>query len=87
MGLSIKNAETERLVRELARLDGVGVTTAIRLAVSDRLRRKAAAKPDDDFEERWKRVQEIQERASKLKVINPEVNADDWMYDENGLPH
>jgi antitoxin VapB len=87
MGLSIKNAETERLVRELARRDGVGVTTAIRLAVTDRLKHKAQIIPKDDFEERWQRICEIQDRIAKLEVINPDVNDDDWMYDENGLPH
>jgi antitoxin VapB len=86
MGLSIKNDETERLVRELARRKGVGVTTAIRLAVTNELATTPTPEAND-FEERWQRIREIQERAAKLPIINPEVNADDWMYDENGLPH
>jgi antitoxin VapB len=86
MGLSIKNDETERLVRELARRKGVGVTTAIRLAVSNELAATPAPEAND-FEERWQRIREIQKRAAELPVINPEVNANDWMYDENGLPH
>jgi antitoxin VapB len=85
MGLSIKNEETERLVRELARRRGVGVTTAIRLAVSNELGKDA--KPRKNPEEIKAAIREIQERVAKLPVIDPDVNADEWMYDENGLPH
>lgn len=85
MGLSIKNDETERLVRELARRKGVGVTTAIRLAVSNEL---AQTPPlNRDPEKIDAAIRAIQERVKQLPIINPDVNADDWMYDENGLPH
>ncbi len=85
MGLSIKNDETERLVRELARRKGVGVTTAIRLAVSNELEKTPSPKRDPERIDAA--IRAIQERVKKLPVINPDVNADDWMYDENGLPH
>jgi antitoxin VapB len=84
MGLSIKNDETERLVRELARRKGVGVTTAVRLAVSNEL--KNTPMPGKDPEKVMAAIREIQARVAKLPVIDPAVNADDWMYDENGLP-
>jgi antitoxin VapB len=84
MGLSIKNDETERLVRELARRKGVGVTTAIRLAVSNELVNTPL--PKKDLEKVLAAIREIQARVRKLPVIDPMVNADDWMYDENGLP-
>jgi antitoxin VapB len=42
MALSIKDPETERLVRELAARKGTGVTGAIRLAVSNQLKSDGA---------------------------------------------
>ncbi|NBU83183.1 MAG: PSK operon transcription factor [Sphingomonadaceae bacterium] len=85
MGLSIKNEETERLVRELAQREGVGVTTAIHLAVSNELAKTLP--PKKNCEEILAAVREIQHRWNAFpdKVSPSEV--DDWMYDENGLPH
>ena len=85
MGLSIKNDETERLVRELARRKGVGVTTAIRLAVNNELAQMPPLNRDPEKIDAA--IRAIQERVKQLPIINPDVNADDWMYDENGLPH
>lgn len=39
MALSIKDPETERLARDLARLTGENITTATRRAIEERLRR------------------------------------------------
>lgn len=39
MGLSIKNARTERNVRRLARLTGESMTKAVDLAVAERIKR------------------------------------------------
>lgn len=85
MGLSIKNDETERLVRELAKRKGVGVTTAIRLAVSNELANTPLPKKDPakirsivrDIQARWKALPD--------RMTPQEI--DDWMYDENGMPH
>jgi antitoxin VapB len=86
MGLSIKNEETERLVRELARRKGVGVTTAIKLAVSNEL---AATPPlrAKDPEAVMAAVRKIQEEVKGLPVLMSSEDVDAWMYDENGLPH
>ncbi|OYU72786.1 MAG: protein transcription factor [Alphaproteobacteria bacterium PA3] len=84
MGLSIKNEETERLVRELARRKGVGVTTAIRLAVSNELEK--TPKPKKSPEEILAFVREIQERWKAFPPIDMK-EMDDFLYDENGLPH
>ncbi|MFM5915259.1 transcription factor [Chakrabartia godavariana] len=84
MGLSIKNEETERLVRELARRKGVGVTTAIRLAVSNELEKTP---PKKSREEILKAVAEIQARVAALGPMPSMKEMDDWLYDENGLPH
>lgn len=85
MGLSIKNEETERLVRELARRKGVGVTTAIRLAVSNELEKTPA--PKKSPEEILAFVREIQARWNAFPDKLSPDEIDDWLYDENGLPH
>lgn len=45
MGILIKNAEAERAVRELAELTGESLTTAIEVAVKERLAAKRQEKP------------------------------------------
>ena len=84
MGLSIKNEETERLVRELARRRGIGVTTAIRLAVSNEL---ANLPPKKDPEQIAIRVRETQELWKQLPKFMTDKEVDAWMYDDDGLPH
>ena len=44
MGLNLKNAETERLARELASATGENLTEAITVAIKERLERAAKAK-------------------------------------------
>ncbi len=86
MGLSIKDADTERLVRELALRRGTGVTGAVKLAVSNELARDDHVR-ERDFERLWADIQEIQRRfaeESSGKTLE-EIDAD--MYDENGAPH
>ncbi len=84
MGLSIKNAETERQVRELAKRRGIGVTMAIRLAVTNELAKDEP--PQKDPEKIRAAVREIQERWKAYPPINMK-EMDDFLYDENGLPH
>ncbi len=84
MGLSIKNDETERLVRELARRRGIGVTSAIRLAVSNELANTPLPKKDP-LKVRAV-VREIQERWKAFPPIDMK-EMDDFLYDEDGLPH
>jgi antitoxin VapB len=84
MGLSIKNRETENLVRELARRRGIGVTRAIKLAVSNELARNTS-EPKNTVRIHAL-VREIQQRWSQTPPIDMK-EVDDWMYDENGLPH
>lgn len=83
MGLSIKNEETERLIRELAKRRGVGVTTAIRLAVTNEL---AKTPPSKNPETIKAAVREIQQRWKSFPPIDAK-QMDDFLYDENGLPH
>jgi antitoxin VapB len=85
MGLSIKNEETERLVRELARRKGVGVTTAIRLAVNTELAKEAAG-VDPGWERRWQEIRRIQERSRALPVLDSRSDDEILGYGEDGLP-
>jgi antitoxin VapB len=84
MGLSIKNERLERSVRELAARRGMGITRVLQLAVDRELAEDAPPKKDPDAIEAV--VREIQERWSKFPPINMQ-EMDDFLYDENGLPH
>lgn len=85
MGLSIKNDETEQLVRELARRKGVGVTTAIRLAVRNELAKTPPLKKDPAAI--LAAVRKIQDYVAKLPILD-DRSADEILgYDENGLPN
>jgi antitoxin VapB len=85
MGLSIKNEETERLVRELARRKGVGVTTAIRLAVNNELAKEAAG-TDPDWDQRWLEIRRIQQRSQALPVLDARSDDEIVGYGDDGLP-
>jgi antitoxin VapB len=45
MGILIKNPEAERAVRELANLTGESLTTAVEIAVRERLAKQREAQP------------------------------------------
>ena len=85
MGLSIKNDETEQLVRELARRKGIGVTSAIDLAVRNELAITPPLKKDPAT--LLEAVRKIQERVAKLPILD-DRSADEILgYDDNGLPN
>ena len=83
MSLNIKNAETHRLVRELAALTGESMTEAVTAAVRERLERL-----------RREQGQSLADRllaigkdcAARLKESFRSVDHDELLYDERGLP-
>lgn len=84
MGLSIKNPETQRLARKLARQTGETITTAITVALKERLERQ---KPNpkaglaDWLDELSKRT------APLLKDLPSSDQVGDLLFDqETGLP-
>jgi antitoxin VapB len=85
MALSIKDPETDALVRKLARLRRTSFTGAIRLAVSNELARDH--QPAKDVDKMRSAVREIQARWASLPDAMSDEDVDRWMYDENGLPH
>ncbi|MBA4748084.1 MAG: type II toxin-antitoxin system VapB family antitoxin [Sphingopyxis sp.] len=85
MGLSIKNNETEAKIRRLAKARKMSMTAVVTLAIDNELAKEP--KPKKDPEKVMAAIREIQARVAKLPAIDPTVNADDWMYDDNGMPH
>lgn len=85
MGLSIKNAEAERLIRELAGELDVSLTAAVTDAVQARLDAVRAERKTSDID--WDRVMEI---ARELREgLGEEYLSQDFdalLYDEMGLP-
>jgi antitoxin VapB len=69
MALHIRDSETDRLVRDLAVIKGVGLTEAVKLAVENELRRAPL----------YERVRPIQERIKAAGAIG--LEADKAFYD------
>ena len=93
--LNIKDAETTRLVRELAELTGETQTEAVRKALRERLQREKAERETHaartaeekrrEFERVWPKIRKIQERVRRAGLTENMLTDDD-LYDENGLP-
>jgi antitoxin VapB len=83
MALSIKNPETERLARELARVTGESLTEAVTGALRDRLVRETGRGRDPTLREDIRR---IQEEIARLPVLDDRSPDEILGYDENGLP-
>ena len=83
MPLSIKDPDTERLARDLARRTGESITTATRKALEDRLRRVGNPRGKsmllDD-------LAAIRQRCAALPVLDDRPPDDIVGYDEHGLP-
>jgi antitoxin VapB len=83
MALNIKNAEAEKLVRELARQTGESVTEAIRKAVEDRLHRLRAQRVARSFADD---VQDILRRVDALPTLDTRSEEQILDYDDLGMP-
>lgn len=83
MGLNIKNAETHKLVQELAELTGESMTAAVTEAVRERLARVRREKGGGLAD----RLMEIgRDCASRLKEPYKSIDHGELLYDELGLP-
>jgi antitoxin VapB len=81
--LSIKNANTERLARELAAETGESITDAVELALAERLARiRAKATSTAERAE----IQDIIRRVGKLRLKDRRSAEEILGYDESGLP-
>ena len=84
MGLSIKNEETCRLARELARLTGDTITGAMTAALRERLEREQRLRHADTLA---RDLHAIGQRCTGLLRPGPAaVDHGDLLYDGRGLP-
>ena len=84
MGLNIKNEETCRLARALARLTGETMTGAITVALRERLEREHHRHGADALA---RELHAIGQRCARLMGPGPSaVEHGDLLYDERGLP-
>ena len=82
MAINIKDADTDRLARELAELTGQPITVAVRIAIQDRLaalrrRETIAAAPD---------LRDIIARGRQRRIVDDRLESDILGYDDDGLP-
>jgi antitoxin VapB len=83
MGLNIKNKETYRLAEELAKLTGESMTTAITVALHERLERLRQQR-NVSLADRLLAIGK--DCAAHLKEPLRSGNYDDLLYDQRGLP-
>ncbi|KLL11392.1 type II toxin-antitoxin system VapB family antitoxin [Protofrankia sp. BMG5.30] len=81
MALNIKNDEAQRLSRELAELTGESITTAVLVAVRERLERMRAGRDDGEW-----RVARIVALGRQIAAVSPPGPTIDDLYDDRGLP-
>lgn len=83
MALNIKDPTADRLVRELASTTGESITTAVTIAVRERLDRIGRMAPP---EVREREILRIAKRAASRRVIDDRTDEEILGYDEHGLP-
>jgi antitoxin VapB len=83
MPLSIKDPDTERLARDLARRTGESITIATRKALEERLRRLGGAHEKSRMLED---LEEIRFRCARLPILDDRQPDEIIDYDEHGLP-
>lgn len=85
MSLNIKNAETYRLVKELAEATGESMTTAVTTAVQERLARVRAERDEGGIDvERGMALLAVMR--SRLTPGYLDQDFDELLYDEKGAP-
>lgn len=82
MSLNIKKAETHKLVRQLAKLTGESMTTAVDTSVRERLERLRKPESKEEFVQRVLAIG--RDCASRLK--DRTIDHGEYLYDELGLP-
>ncbi|MDG2529592.1 type II toxin-antitoxin system VapB family antitoxin [Caulobacter endophyticus] len=83
MSLYIRNAEADRLARQLTERTGETLTEAVVVALRERLER--TPEKTDDIEARLARIRAIQDRVAAAPVVR-EGSDEELLYDADGLP-
>lgn len=83
MPLSIRNAETEKLARQVSRLAGESMTEAITKSLRERLQRLQRTRKEHNLR---RDIDEILARVDGLPELDTRTADEILGYDENGLP-
>jgi antitoxin VapB len=83
MALNIKDPTTDRLVRELAETTGESITTAVTIAVRERLDRIRGMAPK---EVRKQAILRIANEVAAMPLLDDRSPDEILGYDEDGLP-
>ncbi|MCO5132065.1 MAG: type II toxin-antitoxin system VapB family antitoxin [Xanthobacteraceae bacterium] len=84
MALSLKDAETDALARQVAHLTGETLTEAVRRSLAERLEREQLKHGHKRASH--KDIRALVERFSALPVLDDRTDDAIVGYDENGLP-
>ena len=85
MGLSVKNPEVERMLREIAGRRGVGMTEALRQLLAEEEAR-AATRREAEVAAKLRRLHEIQARVAALPDVSDMTDDEILGYDDDGIP-
>jgi len=83
MGLNIKDEETDRLAREVARLAGETITEAVRRSLADRVEALRAMRRDASLVDD---LMAIGRRCAALPVLDRRSADEILGYDDDGVP-
>ena len=83
MAINIKDAETDDLVRQLAKKTGESITKTVRVSLEERLRRLSGSQRAPAMREK---LEQILARVDALPVVDARSPDEIIGYDENGLP-
>ena len=83
MPISIKNAETEELARELAKETGETITEVIKKSLQDRLQRVRGRRHARGLPEQ---VEDILQRIDALPTLDKRTEDEILGYDQDGIP-
>jgi antitoxin VapB len=83
LSLNIKNKETYHLARELAEVTGESLTTAVTVALQERLNRVRERRPADLVEQLLAIGREC---AARLRESHQVPDHGEFLYDDQGLP-
>ncbi|MEX2129790.1 MAG: type II toxin-antitoxin system VapB family antitoxin [Xanthobacteraceae bacterium] len=84
MALNIKNAETEKLARELARRRKQGITEVVTDVLRAAVERERRKPRHEDYETFKRGIDEIVERYNRLPVLDDRTDDEVLGYNERG---
>lgn len=84
MGLSIKNADVEQMVREIAAQRGVSMTEALRQVLAEEVARRQAARTAD-IDARVRGAMAIARRVSRMPDVSDMSDDEVLGYDDDGI--